>query len=65
MTKEPQKMVKVKLLKNHQHGQMKYSKGMEIDIPEHDAIWLKNLEIAEDLAKNSATPSKPVEEKSV
>ncbi|MCX5466494.1 DUF7210 family protein [Acinetobacter nematophilus] len=64
MSKDAVKTVKVKLLKSHQHGQMQYSEGMEIDVPEHDAAWLKNLKIAEDATKNSASPSKPLEDKS-
>lgn len=58
------KTVKVKLLKAHKHAGMQYSKGAEIDVPEHDATWLKNLKIAED-AKASTTVSttKTVEEK--
>ena len=58
------KTVKVKLLKAHKHAGMQYSEGVEIDVPEHDATWLKNLKIAED-AKASTTVSttKTVEEK--
>ena len=58
------KTVKVKLLKAHKHAGMQYSEGVEIDVPEHDATWLKNLKIAED-AKASTTVSttKKVEEK--
>ena len=58
------KTVKVKLLKEHKHAGMQYSEGVEIDVPEHDATWLKNLKIAED-AKASTTVSttKTVEEK--
>ena len=61
---EKAKTVKVKLLKQHLHAGMQYSKGAEIDVPEHDATWLKNLKIAED-AKASTTVSttKKVEEK--
>ena len=63
MSKDEIKIVKVKLLKDHQHGQMRYSAGMEIEVPEHDAEWLKNLKIAED-AKASVAAAKFVEEKS-
>ena len=58
------KTVKVKLLKAHKHAGMQYSEGVEIEVPEHDATWLKNLKIAED-AKASTTVSttKTVEEK--
>lgn len=62
MSKDAIKTVKVKLLKDHQHGKMRYSAGMEIDVPEHDADWLKNLKIAED-AKASVAVAKSVEEK--
>lgn len=61
---EEVKTVKVKLLKDHQHGEMRYSAGMEIDIPELDAKWLKNLKIAEDVKTSTAvTTNKTVEEK--
>ena len=60
MSKDVIKTVKVKLLKDHQHGQMRYSEGMEIEVPEHDADWLKNLKIAED-AKTATV--KPAEDK--
>ena len=63
MSKDEIKTVKVKLLKDHQHGQMRHSAGMEIEVPEHDAEWLKNLKIAEDV-RASAVAAKPVEEKS-
>lgn len=63
MSKDEIKTVKVKLLKDHQHGKMRYSEGMEIEVPEHDAEWLKNLKIAED-TKASVSAAKPVEEKS-
>lgn len=60
MSKETAKTVKVKLLKDHQHGKMRYSAGMEVELPEHDAQWLKNLEIAEDV---KAATVKPAEDK--
>ncbi len=63
MSKDEIKTVKVKLLKDHQHGQMRHSEGMEIEVPEHDAEWLKNLKIAED-TKASVSAAKSVEEKS-
>lgn len=56
------KTVKVKLLKRHKHSGMSYSAGMEIEVPEHDAKWLKNKNIAEDV-KTSATPLKLSEDK--
>ena len=63
MSEKTVKTAKVKLLKDHKHGEMRYSAGMEIEVPEHDAEWLKNLKIAEDV-KASAVAAKPVEEKS-
>ena len=48
---EKLKTVKVKLLKAHKHAGMQYSEGAEIEVPEHDAAWLKNLKIAEDKFK--------------
>ena len=63
MSEEAIKTVKVKLLKDHQHGKMRYSAGMEIDVPEHDADWLKNLKIAEGVKATALTPTKTVEEK--
>lgn len=59
------KTVKVKLKADHEHGGMKYSAGAEIVLPEHDAVWLKNLKIAEEIETTAAiTPSvKIVEEK--
>ncbi len=63
MSKDAIKTVKVKLLKDHQHGKMRYSAGMEIEVPGHDAEWLKNLKIAEDVKSTVVTPTKTVEEK--
>ncbi len=63
---EQVKTVKVKLLKAHNHAGMPYSEGAEIEVPEHDATWLKNLNIAEDVGITptvSAQPTKKVEEK--
>ena len=60
------KTVKVKLLKAHKHAGMQYSEGAEIDVPEHDATWLKNLNIAEEVGVTptvSAQTTKKVEEK--
>lgn len=62
MSANPVKTVKVKLLKTHNHAGMAYSEGMEIEVPEHDADWLKNLKIAEDV-KTSTAAMKTVEEK--
>lgn len=57
------KTVKVKLLADHTHANMAYSAGMEIDVPEADAKWLKDLKIAEDAAVNKPAVNKaPVEE---
>lgn len=61
--KDAEKTVKVKLLKDHQHGQMRYSAGMEIEVPEHDATWLINVEVAEEVKTTVATTSKPIEDK--
>ena len=63
---EKLKTVKVKLLKAHKHAGMQYSEGAEIEVPEHDAAWLKNLKIAEDVGVTptvSAQTTKKVEEK--
>lgn len=57
------KTVKVKLLKAHQHAGMTYDAGMEIEVPEHDATWLKNLKIAEDVKASFTATAKPVEDK--
>jgi hypothetical protein len=57
VSKEEAKTVKVKLLKDHQHGKMRHSAGMEIDVPEHDATWLKNLKIAEDVKTATVKPA--------
>lgn len=62
MEKNEVKTVKVKLLKAHEHAGMPYSEGMEVEVPEHDANWLKNLKIAEDV-KASTASTKVVEEK--
>lgn len=62
MSKDAIKTVKVKLLKDHQHGKMRHSAGMEIEVPQQDAEWLKNLKIAED-AQASVAAAKLVEEK--
>ena len=63
---EKLKTVKVKLLKAHKHAGMQYSEGAEIEVPEHDAAWLKNLNIAEEVGVTptvSAQTTKKVEEK--
>lgn len=57
------KTVKVKLLKPHHHAGMKYDADMEIEVPEHDANWLKNLDIAEDVKTSTAALVKPTEDK--
>lgn len=62
MDKTEVKTVKVKLLQPHNHAGMQYSKDMEIEVPVHDAEWLKNLKVAEDVKASTAT-TKPVEEK--
>lgn len=59
---EKVKTIKVKLLADHQHAGMKYSAGVELELPEHDAAWLKNLKIAEDV-KVSTSTAKTVEDK--
>ena len=46
------KMVRVKLLKTHQHGEAVYQAGIEIEVPEHTAQWLKNLKIAKAINQN-------------
>ncbi len=63
---EQVKTVKVKLLKPHKHAGTQYNEGVEIILPEHDAAWLKNLNIAEEVGVTptvSAQPTKKVEEK--
>ncbi len=55
-------MMKVKLLKAHTHGGVKYDEGMELDVSETDANWLKNLKIAVD-ANSKTTANKTDEEK--
>lgn len=63
---EEVKTVKVKLLADHKHAGMQYSAGAEIILPEHDANWLKNLSLAEDVGATPAPPAssvKKVEEK--
>ena len=62
MSEKTVKTAKVKLLKDHKHVEMRYSAGMEIELPEHDAQWLKNLKVAEDI-KTSAMVTKPTEDK--
>lgn len=57
------KTVKVKLLKAHQHAGMAYDTGMEIEVPEHDATWLKNLGIVDDGKVSTTATPKPVEDK--
>lgn len=39
-------MMKVKLLKPHTHGDVKFDTGMELDVSESDANWLINLQVA-------------------
>lgn len=56
------KTIKVKLLRPHQHAGMQYDVGMDIEVSEHDANWLKNLKIAEDV-KNTSVFQKIAEEK--
>lgn len=61
---EQVKTVKVKLLKPHKHAGTQYNEGVEIILPEHDANWLKNLNIAEDVkAPTAVSATKNVEEK--
>ncbi|WP_314338863.1 hypothetical protein [Acinetobacter guillouiae] len=60
--KSEAKTVKVKLTQPHRHAGMQYDSGMEIDVMEHDANWLKNLKIAEDVKNTSVIP-KTAEEK--
>lgn len=62
MSANDNKPVKVKLLKPHQHGGMKYDAGVDIEVPVHDADWLKNLKIAED-TKVAIAITKTAEEK--
>lgn len=62
MSANDNKPVKVKLLQAHNHAGMPYSEGMEIEVPTHDAEWLKNLKIAEDV-KTSTAITKTAEEK--
>lgn len=61
MSEKTAKTVKVKLLKPHTHNAMKYDVGFELELPQHDAQWLKNLKIAEDV--KTTTPLAKVEEK--
>ena len=64
MSEKEIKTVKIKLLADHQHAGMKYSAGAEITLPEHDANWLKNLNIAEDVkAPTAVSATNNVEEK--
>lgn len=63
MSEKTAKTVKVKLLKPHTHGGMKYDTGFELDLPEHDAAWLKNLNIAEDVKTSAAATKTTAEEK--
>ncbi len=59
------KTVKVKLLVEHRHADMQYSAGMELELAECDATWLKNLKIAEDVkASPAVTTAKNIEDKS-
>ncbi|MFU8924899.1 hypothetical protein [Acinetobacter puyangensis] len=55
------KTVKVKLLKPHTHAGVKFDVDMEIDVPDHDAKWLINTKIAEQVA-NKTTSTKTVNE---
>lgn len=61
-TKNEVKTVKVKLLQPHHHAGMSYGADMEIEVPELDAAWLKNLKIAEDVKTSTAIP-KAIEDK--
>lgn len=63
MSKDVIKTVKVKLLKDHQHGKTRYSAGMEIEVREHDANFLKNLKIVEDFKTSTAVTQKLAEDK--
>ncbi|MCU4601861.1 DUF7210 family protein [Acinetobacter ursingii] len=63
MSEKTVKTVKVKLLKPHTHGGMKYDTGFELELPEHDANWLKNLTIAEDIKTSAVVAKTTVEEK--
>lgn len=56
------KTVKVKLLKAHEHAGMQYGEGAEITVPEHDAQWLINLDVAE-AVKAATTAPQPTEAK--
>lgn len=62
MSEQDQKVktVKVKLLAYHTHADMAYTAGMEIEIPEADADWLKNLKIAEDVVTTKTATTKAV-----
>lgn len=60
---EKMKTVKVKLVKPHTHKGMKYDMGFELELPEHDATWLKNLKIAEDVKTSAPVSAKAAEEK--
>lgn len=64
MEKNEVKIIKVKLLKPHHHSGISYSEGTEIEVLEHDANWLKNLKIAEEVKTSTATPvTKTIEDK--
>lgn len=62
MSEQDQKVktVKVKLLADHTHADMTYTTGMEIEVPEADADWLKNLKIAEDVVTTKTATTKAV-----
>lgn len=56
-------MVKVKLLKPHTHGAVKFDAGMELEVSPSDASWLVNLKVAENVElKQVATKGKNNEE---
>lgn len=57
------KTVKVKLLKPHTHGGVKFDAGMEIDMPEHDAKWLINTQTAQQSATKATTNKTLTEDK--
>ena len=45
--KEILELRKVRLLKPHKHGGVRYNKGDEIELTKRRAVWLYNLYVAE------------------
>lgn len=45
---------KIKLLKDHEHGGLKYKAGTTLDVEDHDATWLLENKVGE---KSGSAPA--------